>query len=65
MGNNRLFYSYVRSKTKNRVGVGPLKDRSGQLVSENKEMANMLNDYFSIQYSQLRGTGRQRSRKWM
>ena len=55
----------MRSRTKNRVGVGPLKDRSGQLVSENKEMANMLNDYFSIQYSQLRGTGRQRSRKWM
>ena len=46
-GNNRPFYSYVRSRTKNRVGVGPLKDRSGQLVSGNKEMATMLNDYFS------------------
>ena len=34
-GNNRPFYSYVRSRTKNRDGVGPLKDRSGQLVSGN------------------------------
>ena len=27
--------------------MGPLKNRSGQLVSGNKEMATMLNDYFS------------------
>ena len=46
-GNNRPFYSYVRNKTKNRVGVGPLKDGAGHLVSDNKEMASMLNSYFS------------------
>ena len=46
-GNNRPFYSYVRSKTKNIVGVGPLKDRTGQLVRGNKEMATMLKDHFS------------------
>ena len=37
----------MRSRTKNRDGVGPLKDRSGQLVSGNKEMATMLKDHFS------------------
>ena len=50
-GNNRPFYSYVRNKTKNRVGVGPLKDGAGHLVSDNKVMAGMLNGYFSSAFT--------------
>ena len=46
-GSNRPFYSYLRNRTKNRVGVGPLKDSGGKLVSGSKEMASMLNNYFS------------------
>ena len=45
------FFSYVKSKTKNRVGVGPLKDPDGNLVSTSKEMASMLNGYFSSVFS--------------
>ena len=29
------------------LGVGPLKDGAGHLVSDNKVMAGMLNGYFS------------------
>ena len=48
---NKPFYSYVKSKTKTRVGVGPLKDLDGNLVSSSKEMASMLNGYFSSVFS--------------
>ena len=53
-GNNRPFYSYVRNRTKNRAGVGPLKEGAGQLVSDSKEMADMLNRYFSSVFTSER-----------
>ena len=44
-GNKRPFTSYVKSKSKSRTGVGPLKV-DGQLLTDNASMANALNDFF-------------------
>lgn len=44
-GNKRPFNAYIKSKTKSRSPVGPLKVGSNS-ISDNKEMARILNDYF-------------------
>lgn len=44
---NKSFYAYVRSKQRTKEKVGPLKDKRGQVISEDKAAANVLNDYFS------------------
>ena len=43
----RKFYSYVKNKTKTRSGIGPLKSDTSQVVSEEKDMAELLNRFFS------------------
>ena len=43
----RKFYAYVKQRTKSRPAIGPLKDREGGTVSENKKMAEIFNTYFS------------------
>ena len=45
-GNQRPFHAYVRSKTKFRTNVGPLKV-AGKLVSNSADMADILNKFFS------------------
>jgi hypothetical protein len=45
--NNRKFGSYIKSKTKSKTGFGPLKNENGEVVSENKVMATILNNFFS------------------
>ncbi len=42
----KSFYAYVRSKQKVKVGIGPIEDSEGNLVSDNKGMAEELNNYF-------------------
>ena len=44
--NTKPFYSYMKRRTDNRVSVGPLKDNSGQLVTDDENMAEILNDFF-------------------
>ena len=44
---SKSFYAYVRSKQRNKVKVGPLKDNQGIIVSDSKHMAEMLNNYFT------------------
>ena len=44
-GNKRPFNFYIKSKSKARVGIGPLKV-NGELVTSNQAMACALNDYF-------------------
>ena len=46
-GNSRPFYSYVKKKTKSRQSVGPLRDRNAKVVTEDEEMAEVLNGFFS------------------
>ena len=44
-GNKRPFNSYIKSKTKSRVSVGPLK-QGEDLITDNRDMATILNDQF-------------------
>ena len=42
----KSFYAYVRSKSKTKTSVGPLKNRDGVLISDGLEMSAILNSYF-------------------
>lgn len=44
---SKSFYAYVRSKQRNKVKVGPLKDSSGSMISDSRAIADLLNKYFS------------------
>jgi len=44
--NSKPFYRYVKGKTKCRTTVGPLKDSQGTVVSDEREMAEQINEYF-------------------
>ena len=44
---SKNFYAYVRSKQKVRDKVGPLENNSGNIISEEFQMAANLNEYFS------------------
>ena len=45
-GNKRPFNSFIKSKTKSKVNVGPLKV-GNELITSNADMANVLNNAFS------------------
>ena len=44
--NPKAFYSYLKSKTSNRVSVGPLKD-DNEMHSDDEKMSELLNTFFS------------------
>ena len=44
---NAQFRNYVKSKTVTKNPIGPLLDTSGDIVSDNKGMADLLNTFFS------------------
>ena len=48
-GNNnaRTFANYLKSKTKSRTGVGPLKDTDGSLITDDKKISEKLNKFFA------------------
>ena len=50
--NPKSFYSYVRSKQKTKDVVGPLKSEIGDLVTDSKEMADLLNNYFASVFTE-------------
>ena len=43
----KLLYGYIKSKSQNRVSVGPLRDKEGKEVKDSKEMANLLADHYA------------------
>jgi hypothetical protein len=49
--NGKKFANYIKSKTKSRTTIGPLKDDQGNIVTDERKMAKILNDYFSSVYS--------------
>ena len=49
--NPKLFYGYVRAKSKTKVKVGPLENSEGIIVGDNKGMSKMLNEYFSTVFT--------------
>ena len=50
--NPKAFYGYLKKKTGNRVSVGPLKDSSGNLITDDKLMAEQLNLFFCSVFTQ-------------
>jgi len=50
--NPKSFYSYVRSKSKTKDKVGPLKDKSGQIVIDDEGMCTVLNEQFHSVFTQ-------------
>ena len=44
--NPKTFWSYVRTKTKSRTGIEDLKNKDGEIVSDDAGKANVLNDFF-------------------
>jgi hypothetical protein len=44
--NKKPFYAYVKTKTKTRQSVGPLKDKKCMTLTESKDMAGLLNKTF-------------------
>lgn len=45
--NSKSFFSYVRSKQRTKEKVGPLKDKGGEIINDDRLAANLLNEYFS------------------
>jgi len=50
-GNSKPFYSYLKNKTQSRSGIGPLLGENNILSTDSKEMADILNKYFSSVFS--------------
>ncbi len=48
--NPKELYSYVRNKKVLSSTIGPLATIDGNIVNEDTEMANILNDFFLLQY---------------
>ena len=46
-GNSKVFFSYMRSKTKGREVVGTLKDQEGETAGDDQSKSALLNRYFS------------------
>ncbi len=46
----KTFYAYARSKSKAKVGIGPLKGQDEMVVDE-EGMANLLNNYFATVFT--------------
>ena len=49
--NSKAFFAYINSKKIVKSKVGPLKDDLGNLIVDNKECANLLNNYFSTVFT--------------
>ncbi|GAB0178597.1 hypothetical protein GRJ2_000325000 [Grus japonensis] len=45
--NKKSFYRYVSDKRRTRENVGPLRNETGDLVTQNMEKAEVLNDFFA------------------
>ena len=45
--NSRRFANYIKSKTKSKTSIGPLKKSNGELVIEELEMADELKLFFA------------------
>ena len=49
--NGKKFSNYVKSKTKTRTGIGPLKGANGELLLNDLDMAQELNRFFSSTFT--------------
>src|SRR2546425_10279871 len=47
----KSFYAYIRNSSQTKVKVGPLRGTEGEIVSDNLEMAKILNEFFSSTFT--------------
>ena len=52
--NSNLFFSYIRNKNNVRNSIGLLVDNDNKLISDDKDMASMLNSTFSRVFTDFR-----------
>ena len=45
--NNKLFWNYVRKNSKTTSNIGNLHDTEGNIIDDDRERANMFNNYFA------------------
>ena len=45
--NPKKFYKYINSKKNLKSGIGPIVNEDGQLITDNKDIATALNNFFS------------------
>ena len=50
--NSKDFFKDIRGKEQVRTSVGPLRNSTGRVVSDESEMAGLLNRYFSSTFTQ-------------
>ena len=43
----KTFANYIKSKSKTLTGIGPLKNSTGALITDEREMAETLNNFFA------------------
>jgi hypothetical protein len=55
--NAKKFFRYINNKKNIRSGIGPLKDNTGTLVTEDQNMASLLNNYFSSVFNPIADAG--------
>ena len=48
----KAFFKYIRGKEQVRTSVGPLRNSTGRAVSDESEMAGLLNRYFTSTFTQ-------------
>ena len=48
--NPKAFYSYLGGKKANRVGVGPLKDDTGNIVTDDQQQAEIFNRSYASSF---------------
>jgi Reverse transcriptase (RNA-dependent DNA polymerase) len=55
-GNNKPLYRYAyqKSRLKNTSPVSPLKNKQGRVISDNAGMAKLLNEFFSVVFTEER-----------
>ena len=47
----KSFWSHVKEETKSKRTIGDLRDKDGDLKTEDQEKANILNDFFSLVFT--------------
>ena len=51
-GNSRKFANYIKSKTKTKISIGPLKSKDGKVIADQREMADELNTFFAAVFTE-------------
>ena len=51
-GNSRKFANYIKSKTKTKISIGPLKSKDGKVIADKREMADELNTFFAAVFTE-------------